>query len=240
MTDCLSVLDPEYCPDLDDCHAELRALLPRGKAWSAAHRVGTGLWRFWRALAHPLHEAHQRICDLRRQFWCRTTDELFDQWLVEYGLPDACDPFPDVCAKVTAVGGTRCEYYQAVALRAGWNIDCEGPSGVCGAIADDARADCAVAGGGEPLRSLLTFTVHLPSSPAYRASGADALVADCAVTDQAFGCAPDIGPLVCVLERIVPAHVEIVYVLDHGLKILAAGADAIVVTETGAPIPVEA
>jgi hypothetical protein len=33
--------------------------------------------------------------------------------MAEYGLPDGCDPFPDLCTKVAAIGGTRCEYRRA-------------------------------------------------------------------------------------------------------------------------------
>ena len=210
MSDCLAVLDPEYCPDLEDCHAELRALLPRGKAWDAAHRQGTRLWQFWRALAHPLQFAHQRICDLRRQFWCQTTDELYDAWLVEYGLPDSCDPFPDLCAKVAAPGGTRCDYYAALAARAGWSLTCTGESTDCGGLMDLMRMDCAVTGD-EVLRSRLIFTVDLGNSPAYVATSAGAIVADCTILDAVFGCDADIRPLACILERVVPAHVEVVY-----------------------------
>ncbi|GJE54588.1 hypothetical protein [Methylobacterium thuringiense] len=237
MSDCLSTLDPEYCPDLDDCHAELRALLPRGKAWEAAYNPAAILWGFWRAVAHPIQFAHQRICDIRRQFWCQSVDELYDEWLVEYGLPDACDPFPDLCAKVAALGGTQCEYYEAVAARAGWRIECSNEITDCGGLMDLMRMDCAVTGG-EVYHSRLTFRVYLNDSPAYVASANGPLVMDCNVLNAVFGCDPDIGPLQCLLERIVPAHVELIYALTYPQEVLGTEAMIPVTTEDGTLIPV--
>lgn len=233
--DCLTGSDPEYCPDLDDCHAEIRALLPRGLAWEAAHRAGSVQWGFWRAVAQVTAFAHARICDLRRQFWCDAADELEDQWLVEYGLPDACDPFPDLCAKVAALGGTQCEYYREIARRAGWAVLCSNDTADCGSYADAMVADCAVVGG-EFARSRLVFTVYLNQSPAYTASATGPVVADCAILDAVFGCDPDISALACLLERIVPAHVELVYRLEYGTEVLGTETGAIVVTEAGEAI----
>lgn len=233
--DCLTGSDPEYCPDLDDCHAELRALLPRGLAWEAAHRDGTVQWRFWRAVAALTAFAHRRICDLRRQFWCDTTDELEPDWLTEYGLPDACDPFPDLCTKVAALGGTRCDYYREIAARAGWAIQCSNDNGDCGSYADAMVMDCDVVGG-DFARSRLIFTVYLNESRAYTASAAGPISMDCTVLDAVFGCDPDISALACLIERVVPAHVEVVYRLEYGTEVLGTEVGAAVVTEAGAAI----
>jgi uncharacterized protein YmfQ (DUF2313 family) len=211
VSDCLVGLDPEYCPDLDDCHDELRALLPSGLAWVGAHQPSGVQWSFWRAVAHPIQYAHQRICDLRRQFWCQTVDELRDAWLVEYGLPDACDPFPDLCAKVSALGGTQCDYYEGIAFRAGWSVVCSGDPGDCGGYLDLMQMDCAVLGG-QTHRSRLVFTVYLADSPAYTQYGAGPVISDYSVYDAIFDCDPDIDALKCLLDRVVPAHVETVYI----------------------------
>ncbi|GJE27940.1 hypothetical protein [Methylobacterium organophilum] len=239
MSDCLIGIDPEYCPDLDDCHAEFRALLPSGLAWAAAHRPGSVQWGFWRGVAHVFAFAHQRICDLRRQFWCGTTDELEDAWLVEYGLPDACDPFPDLCSKVAALGGTRCDYYREIARRAGWEIECSSDNGDCASYADMMVMDCAVAGG-DYVRSHLLFTVYLNQSPAYTQTSAGAVSMDCSILDAVFGCDPDISALACLLERVVPAHVEVAYQLDYGTQVLGTETASPVVTEQNAAILIHA
>lgn len=233
MSDCLAGTDPEYCPTLEDCHAELRALLPSGLAWEAAHRPDTGMWGFWRAVAHLTYYAHTLICALREQFWCASTDVLRDQWLVEYGLPDACDPFPDLCAKVAALGGTQCAYYEEMARRAGWSLVCLSENADCGAYADNLILDCDVVGGDFD-RSRLVFEVHVDDSPAYVAPEAGPISLDCTILDAAFGCDPDIGPLACILERVVPAHVEVVYRIVYRPMVLSTERLEPVSTEDGA------
>src|SRR5262249_16123701 len=141
------------------------ALLPRGRAWQnnegrpapgaspgfnpaafnfEAFSVQTaresGLFQYWKAVSEVYAFLTKRICDLRLEFWCATQSETRDLWLQEYGLPDACDPFPELCAKVAAIGGTRCEYYTFIAERAGWRLMCFDGQNVCGARPGSGRA----------------------------------------------------------------------------------------------------
>ena len=124
------------------------ALLPRGRAWSTHDGgpfPGDRLYQFWTAVAAVFEYANQRMCDLRREFFCATESETNDAWLADYGLPDDCDPYPDLCAKVAAIGGARCEDYAAIAARAGWDIECIVTTSSCGATAGGLGGSYAVA-----------------------------------------------------------------------------------------------
>ena len=47
--------------------------------------------------------------------------ETRDVWEAEYGYPDACEAYENLCEKVTAVGGANCAYFADVAARRGWS-----------------------------------------------------------------------------------------------------------------------
>ncbi|WP_029554759.1 hypothetical protein [Xanthobacter sp. 91] len=200
----------DICPTLDECHGALRDLLPRGRAWNAAQRAGTTLWRFWRALAHLFQFINARICAASEEFFCSTANETRDGWLYEYGLPDACDPFPDLCTKVAAIGGTRCDYYAAVAARAGWSVTCNEGSEACGAMAGCGKAGTAVAGR-RPGPAQLRIIIHLDESPAYQAPTAPRSQAGCLKAGQRLSCGPNVAPAICLLERVVHAHLNVTY-----------------------------
>ena len=150
MSECEVALPaPLRCPTLAEVLASALKLLPKGRAWqtheggpappldrgfnpgafdndafSTRSKPGSTLFRFWKAVAACFTFVTQRLCDLRLEFWCATHKETHDLWMAEYGLPDLCDPFPDLCTNVAAIGGTRCEYYAAIAARSGWSISC--------------------------------------------------------------------------------------------------------------------
>lgn len=167
---CQSLSAPlDICPTADEITPQLIALLPRGRAWGTHDGgpfPGTVLWRFWYAVATVLAFFNARACALLLEYFCRTATETHDTWLLEYGLPDGCDPFPDLCTKVAAIGGTRCDYYRAVAAQAGWSITCTDLNDACGSKAGNAYAGCSMAGRGLPPKVLL-ITVLLPDSPAH-------------------------------------------------------------------------
>src|SRR4051812_19380625 len=122
------------CPTLDEITTAVLSLLPRGRAWQTneglprpgfepafnpkafqsdafqtTREAPSILWQYWRSFAVVVDYLTQRLCALRLEFWCQTLNETHDGWMTEYGLPDECDPFPDLCTKVAAIGGTRCE-----------------------------------------------------------------------------------------------------------------------------------
>ena len=201
------------CPTIDDITTQALALLPRGRAWRS-HRQGpepgSVLWQYWRSVSEVVAFLTARICALRLEFWCATQSETYEQWMVEYGLPDACDPFPDLCTKVAAIGGTRCEYYAFIAARAGWSISCETVVDGCGAMAGQMVAGCA-APGGQIGGATVVITVFLNESPAYVGAIETLPYAGNFSAGAALACDPDINALKCVLDRVVHAHLAIQY-----------------------------
>ncbi|WP_315705065.1 MULTISPECIES: hypothetical protein [unclassified Bradyrhizobium] len=227
------------CPTLDDTTSALLALLPRGRAWQTnegvpmpGQEIGFAppgfnndafstvetkpsiIWQYWRSVAVVFQYATERLCALRQEFWCQSASETRDEWMVEYGLPDACDPFPDLCTKVAAIGGTRCEYYQSIAARSGWSIRCSETIGFCGSRAGQARAGKARAGrtvGAAQLRII----VFLTDSPAYQPRGRYLpALAGRMRAGRRLTCGPDLSPLKCVLSRIVHAEIQLSFEVD--------------------------
>ncbi len=234
---------PLRCPSPAELLDAALALLPIGRAWQSneggpiagydpvfapgpysdafgtSSRRGSTLRRFWKSVADVFAFVTQRWCDLRLEFWCATHKETHDLWMAEYGLPDPCDPFPDLCTKVAAIGGTRCEYYSAVAERAGWSISCEDESNQCGTRIGDRSSKAGRAKPGRVRRaSILTIKVNLGESPAYVSSGRRRRKprAGCFKVGRQLSCDFDptlieIRPLECLLARVVHAEIQIIY-----------------------------
>ena len=190
MTECQAPAPAlDICPSVDEIVPQLIALLPRGRAWGTHDGgpfLGSVAWRFWSAVASVLAFVNLRACALLLEFFCATETETDDLWMAEYGLPDGCDPFPDLCTKVAAVGGTRCDYLVAVAARAGWALSCFDTGGGCGAKAGRARAGCAQAGR-NPRPGTVVIRVDLRDSPAFRGTLPPAAVAASAQPGQMAG-----------------------------------------------------
>lgn len=223
------------CPTLEEITEATLALLPRGRAWQTneggpqpgydaafapqgfqdtafpvkGKRISV-LWQYWRSYAVVVHYLTERLCALREEFWCHSVNETRDEWMVEYGLPDPCDPFPDLCTKVAAVGGTRCEYYAEVAARMGWSIECVERMVFCGS-----RAGCALAGHARAGRLMgaaqLKVIVHLGSSPAFVGGRNTPSLAGRFRAGRRQMCGPDVSPLQCLMSRVVHAEIQIVY-----------------------------
>ncbi|VFU07945.1 DUF2313 domain-containing protein [Methylocella tundrae] len=201
------VVSEDICLTQPQALDQLIKLLPRGRAWrtdeDAPVRRG-----FLNALAASWAYIEERLCALRLEFFCQSETETNDVWLRQYGLPDACDPYPDLCGKVAAFGGTQCDYFQAIAARAGWSIACLETG--CGAIAGRALAGCAQAGRGRRMGELHVL-VNLAESHAYTGGYRTPPLAGRLRAGQPLACPPDLSALECLLERIVHAHVLIVY-----------------------------
>ncbi len=209
-----------FCPTEEQVRAQVYALLPRGRAWQtneggpvesfAVLQGKSKLWQYWASFANIMWFLHQRLCALRMEFWCATKTETFPEWMTEYGLPDECDPFPDLCTKVAAIGGTRCEYYAEVAARAGWTIECVSLNNDCGAVMGCAEIGDDVVGGLNG-GAILQIIVHLNESPSYVAADEGEPYMGTFQIGGSLACAPDISALKCALERVVHAHIVIVY-----------------------------
>lgn len=201
----------DRCPTQPEILPQLLALLPQGRAWGTNEGgplPDSVLVRFWNSVASVFEFANQRMCALREEFFCATQVETNAEWLAEYGLPDACDPFPDLCTKVAALGGSRCEYFAEVAARAGWAIDCPDDE-TCGDQAGCAETGNATPGLG-PTQAFLIVRVDLGESPAYVGPLGPLPQAGAFQAGEPLLCPPDFSALRCILERIIPAHVKLV------------------------------
>lgn len=199
---------PDRCPSLDEVHGALLAALPRGRAWPRA--PGSVLWRFWRGVAIVHHWIDARLCAWQSEFWCRSASESLDAWWREYGLPDGCDPYPDLCIKVAAWTGGECGDFQALAARAGWAIDCA-PDTTVGIGC--AEAGCLQTGYGLGV-SEIVVRVWLSLSTAWGGVSRPPMMPGNASpwgVGDPLGCGPDIGSLICLLSRVIPAHVAVTY-----------------------------
>lgn len=245
---CSNIVDEFRCPTKWEIWHQLIALLPRGRAWQTHEDViereelggnsqvgiyelgdsGLGatpvverltvMQQFWAAYAEVLEWLHFRACQLMEEFWCDTTNELRQEWGVEYGFPDPCEIYDDLCEKVTALGGATCAYFQAIAARRGWSIECISCPSSFEIPADCLPADCGAVECECPPNTMWIL-VHLNDSPAWGgapiptappAATADQAAADCQVLEP---CAPEIRleRLICLIEKYKPAHVRAVY-----------------------------
>lgn len=226
---------PLHCPTAAEILAAALAILPKGRAWQSneggprdgadvifqadafqndtfatLYRKPSILLRFWKSVAEVFEFVNHRLCDLRLEFWCATHKETDDLWMAEYGLPDACDPFPDLCIKVAALGGTRCEFYQEIAARAGWSVQCVELTARCGGQAGCAKAGRAQAGN-TAAQNRIELIVNLGASAAYTGGPRLSPQAGRMKAGRAMTCGPSIVPLECIMSRVVHAEIQITY-----------------------------
>jgi hypothetical protein len=130
--------------------------------------------------------------------------------MMEYGLPDACDPYPDLCVKVSALGGARCEDYAAIAVRAGWTIQCKTTYDGCGGQAGCFFPGKSTVGGTLPA-AVLKISVDLRNSPSYQGRIAAGPFAGHLQAGLPLDCPPDIDAIRCILDRVIHAHLQVSY-----------------------------
>lgn len=228
--------DTFRCPTKWELWRQTMASLPSGRAWQS-HDVGverfetghnsqvgtfeadvtglgaepvieglTGLEQYWAAHAEVLEYLHQRACALLEEFFCATTVEQRGEWGIDYGFPDPCEPWDSLCEKVAAQGGATCAYLAEIAAARGWALRCL----ECG----DPEADCLIADCGVDLcecqNGVIVVEVDTALSPAadqdWVPMQADLMTADCHSP-----CPPSPDELICLIERIKPAHVRAIY-----------------------------
>jgi hypothetical protein len=221
---------------VDEVLSSALQLLPRGRAWQSneggpdagaeigfdpagydgdgfatIYRRPSIMRRFFKAVADVFSFVNVRLCALRLEFWCATHSETHDLWMAEYGLPDLCDPFPDLCTKVAAVGGTRCEYYSAIAERAGWSITCVDGFGVCGTQVGSKKSMAGRAAPGRRSSAILRIIVDLGASPAWSGTSRALPMSGRLKAGRRLSCGPDLRALECLLARVVHAEIQIQY-----------------------------
>lgn len=224
------------CQNKAQIFENLLPLLPRGDAWQSSEPPGqvfTQSWaqrgmfqsgmvqalrkkpsvlhQFWAAVAEVYGYLNERLCALKLEFFCATANETLDLWNLEYGLPDACDPFPNLCAKVAATGGVGCDYYRQVAADAGWSIACSPQFSAICAQFGLVRFGSGSSFGGEGGVSTIHVVVDLEQSSAFQGLSQAQPFFGALQFGNTLNCAPDISGLQCLLERIVRAHVAIIY-----------------------------
>jgi hypothetical protein len=233
---------PLRCPTLDESIGATVALLPSGRAWPV--NDGGGLlarYRAWLAalaavpsrdawpagyvqagllsvIGAARHFIESRVCALLQEFWCATQSETRAEWMNEYGLPDDCDPFPDLCTKAAARGGSRCDYFNSIIARLGWRAECFEASDFCGSRYGKGKfgARGSTFGGSRALGLVVKVHVGPPVvvptvATRYRRNRYGAIRfgqrPSCDTIEH-----PSIQPVRCLMERIAPAHVQIQYV----------------------------
>lgn len=238
MSSCPSSARPPFvCPTLEQSILATAALLPRGKAWPANDGGGTianflawlgalgsripapGDWPagfvqagFVAALGTLRNWVEGQFCALKNEFFCASAVETLDLWNAEYGLPDNCDPYPNLCAKVGYFGSPRCASWVALAASLGWSIACSDFQG--GTQADCCYVDNALANPGTQA-TIVTITVFLGESSSYGVALSTPSRADNFLADQQLQCQPDITSLQCAFQRLLPAHLTVNYVTDN-------------------------
>lgn len=202
------------CPDLEETLASVLAITPRGRAWQNTPFLSpdeTTQRRFWRSIADPAQRLNARLCALVDEFFCESAVETRDIWAAEYGLPDACDPFADLCAKVDAVGDTTAAYAEAAALLRGWLVVID-EQFITASMSGYAGLGCA-GGAIAAAEQGVTWLVMIDTaaSPAWAGAGAGVPLAGAMLASDSLACPPDISSLECVLRRIAPAQVDLVF-----------------------------
>lgn len=230
---------PFTCPALEDSIQATAALLPRGRAWPVNDGGGTisrflawlaGLgtppaqpssWPagyvqagFIAALGTVRNWAESRFCSLLDEFFCATASETLDLWNLEYGLPDPCDPFADLCTRVGAIQIAQCQDVVALAARAGWAISCETIEAFCGTpLGARGLSLTGLITCGAEIAINITITIFLAESPSYL-GGVEAPqpILGVLLCGMPLNCPPGTGAIECILGRVLPAHVPVTFV----------------------------
>lgn len=205
---------PSFCHGDAELAAALAALRPRGDAWRHGGfdaLEGSIMGGFFQAMGAAFGPTDRRFCVLVDEFFCSTAVETRDLWALEYGLPDGCDPFADLCEKVNAVGDGVPAYAEAAALRRGWSVaigedfitlvqSCRMGRGRMGTLRMGAAEGVA-----------WRIVVDLDNSPAFISGGQRKPLMGRMRMAYALDCGPDLSPLACLIRRIAPAHADLVF-----------------------------
>lgn len=190
-------------PELYTAH--LQALLPTGPAWP--RDPDATLTKVLQAKADGLARVHNRADDMVREaIDPRQALELLPDWERICGLPDPCSGTPDtiaqrraqVHARLTATGGQTAAYFTGLAAALGFDITItERRARYCG------RRACGTPFGDQDMQHV--WEVHMPPETVFRRR-----------CGQGFHGEPFASwgaqVLICMLERLKPAHTTIWYV----------------------------
>ncbi|EPY01345.1 YmfQ family protein [Magnetospirillum fulvum] len=184
--------------------SQLQALLPTGAAWP--REPDTVLTNVLLAMADGLARAHNRALDLIEEADPRTTLELLTDWERVCGLPDPCsgpaatiaERRAQVVARLTATGGQSPAYYVVLAAALGFEITItERRARFHG------RRTHGTPYGGREMQFI--WEVHLPPETVFRRRHGRGYHGEPYASWGAQS-------LICMLERLKPAHTIIWYV----------------------------
>lgn len=166
---------------------------------------------YWASYAEVCEGASRRACELLAEFFCHSINETEDWWATDYGFPDPCEPWDNLCDKVAALGGSTCDYLVWAAARRGWSITCTD----CGTADPKAVAGCTLVGPWAQMcfdcqPDTINIAIDVLNSPAYVAFNSPAY-AGVAMAGCTSLCEPDPQQIECLVERIKPAHVAVAY-----------------------------
>lgn len=182
----------------------LQALLPQGAAWP--REPDAVLTAVLTAMADGLARAHNRALDLIEEADPRTTLELLADWERVCGLPDLCagpsatiaGRRAQVIARLTATGGQSPAYYVALAKAMGFDITItERRARYHG------RRTCGTPYGDQSMQYV--WEVHLPPDTVVPRRYGQGFAGEPYATWGAQA-------LMCLLDRLKPAHTIIWYV----------------------------
>ena len=208
----------EYCPTRDEVTEMFLSLLPEGLAWQSKDGAiaveDSVLKSFWYGIAGPWTELEDAICAQFDELFVATTsdpapfsealssnlgDGVFgdrDLWLADYGLPDDCDVSgASLDVLVAAAVGTEIDDYEALAAALGYDAQMRWLRG----------NDVEFPGVHSTLHVVID-SLSSASSALSSTSTFDTMIFD----DIIFG-DPEVVPLICVLDKMIPAHCAITY-----------------------------
>lgn len=184
--------DFTYCPDHDAVFLAFMSLLPAGAAWDNVETSlnrGSVIRQFMSGLALSWLHLEDAMCVALDEWFCTTSTIDKDMWWRDYGIPDECDVYnQSVCAKVSAAGPPTADYLIGLLQQNGFEASGRWLAG----------SDAEFPG----VRSTFYVLVDTSLSPAF---SEDTLL-DFPLGEGARLGSVDLGDLVCMLERYVPAH----------------------------------
>jgi hypothetical protein len=115
-------------PTREEVYAYILALFPSGPAWQSddvsTPRENSVLKQFVWGLSGPVWEFEVACVNTLKQFFCSMATDDLDLWVQDYANPSGCEPLDgaELCAKVSAIGGTSIAYLEELAEKAGWVV----------------------------------------------------------------------------------------------------------------------
>jgi hypothetical protein len=199
---------PIPCPTTtDQVLDKLRRILPRGIAWVSVFDPRSVMYGYWRGVSATYCWFTNECCLMLNEMFCATRNWLTPDYLVEFGLPDACTCNINPCLLYPDT--RHCQDLVEFAYQIGWNLTCrDRPRYV--AASNCAVCGCASASDNEP-PGTLDLVVNTKLSPIFNPQPSP--MSGLAVSGISIsGCEQEscgtIESLHCMIDSFLPAHVS--------------------------------